>query len=298
MGRISTEYFDIRSYLNSRGIPFSTSGDNVSSNWIGINCLYCIDHADHLGINLLSKAFSCFKCGEKGSLIKLLQTIEGEKNLSKIYDIISAYSGGVPVIEKEKHFQSKVYLPTGSTKNFPPAHLEFLKKRRFDVSVIEKYDLYATGPIGDYKHRLIIPIYMNNRMLGFVGRDVSGKSPIPYKNSSDVYSIKDAKQCLYNVDNVPRKTVVIVEGVFDAWRIGDGAVATFGTRYTHEQLLLLRGMRRAFVMYDADANFLAHKLAHDISSIVPNVEVLELIGGDPADLTTEDVKSLRKEIKL
>jgi DNA primase len=91
---------------------------------------------------------------------------------------------------------------------------------------------------------------------------------------------------------------VIVEGIFDAWRIGSGAVATFGTRYTHEQLLLLRGMKRAFILYDADAIPIAHKLAHDLSSIVTQIEVLELSEGDPDNLKEDDVRALRKDLNL
>ncbi len=289
--------FDIISYLQSRNIPFSYSGKNVSSDWIGINCIFCIDGSNHLGINLHSKAFSCFKCAEKGNAIKLVQEIEGV-NFSKACNIIKEFRNGT-FIPKEKTYQSKVKFPLGTTKNFTESHLAFLRSRRYDPdTVIKKYNIHATGPIGEFKHRIIIPIYHKERIVTFVGRDVTGRADKPYINSSDQYSIKDVKQCLYNFDSIIQNKVVIVEGIFDAWRIGDGAVATFGTKYTREQLRLLKGIKQAFILYDNDAILVAYKLAYDLSTIVPKIEVLELSEGDPDDLSEQDVRCLRKDIGL
>lgn len=292
------ENFDVLSYLQSRNINYKHSGDNVSSGWIGISCLFCIDHSNHMGISLKTKAFNCYKCAETGSAVKLVQTIEGISSIKQVFTIIEEFTGG-QYTPKEKHYQSKVLLPSGTSKKLTPNHINYLIKRKFDPEAVTKqYDLYGTGPLGDFKHRLIIPVKMNNRLLSFVGRDISGKSELPYRNSSDTYSIKDVKQCLYNIDSILQNKAVIVEGIFDAWRIGDGAVATFGTKYTHEQLRLLRGLKRAYVLYDSDAIPLAHKLAHDLSAIVPSVEVLELDAGDPDAMSEDDVRALRRDLKL
>jgi DNA primase len=156
----------------------------------------------------------------------------------------------------------------------------------------------ASGFIGGFNHRIIIPVTMNNRILSWVGRDVTGKANIPYKNSPDYMCIKDPKTCLYNMDNVIQEKAVIVEGIFDAWRIGDGAIATFGTKYTHEQLLYCKNLKRVFVLYDADAKHLVDKLAASLSSLVKEVKIISLSEGDPDNLTDDDVRSLRKEIGL
>jgi DNA primase len=202
-------------------------------------------------------------------------------------------------VVREKHYQSKVLFPTGTSKVFPQSHINFLTNRRYDYEkVISDYDLYCTGPVGDYKHRIIIPVFLKNRLVSFVGRDVTGLSDVKYKNSSEDYSIKDVKQCLYNMDSIVRDRAIIVEGILDAWRIGDGAIATFGTKYTREQLRLLKGLKQAFIFYDSDAVSIAHKLAYDLSSIVPQIEVLELSEGDPDNLSDDDVKALRKDLNL
>ena len=212
---MKSEDFDVLKFLQERNIPYSYSGNNVSSGWIGINCVFCIDQSNHLGINLRTKAFSCFKCAEKGSATKLIQEIDGV-DYHQSLNVMKEYTDGA-FVAREKHYQSKVLFPTGTSKNMSDNHIAFLEFRRHDHKlVIPKYNLFATGPIGDYKHRLIIPVYHKNRIVSFVGRDVSGNSPVKYKNSSESYSIKDVKQCLYNFDTVIRDKAVIVEGVFDA----------------------------------------------------------------------------------
>jgi DNA primase len=256
-----------------------------------------VDQSNHLGINLQSKVFSCFKCAEKGNAIKLIQTIDG-CNVKTAFNTIREYSGDA-FIPREKHYQSKVKFPLGTSKNFSTQHLSFLENRRYEAqTVIKQYDLYTTGPVGDYKHRLLIPIFIKNRIVSFVGRDITNQSKIKYKNSSEQYSIKDVKQCLYNMDSIIRDKAVVVEGIFDAWRIGNGAVATFGTKYTREQLRLLKGLKQVFVMYDEDASAISEKLAYDLTAFVPQVEVLKLSEGDPDNLTDDDVKALRKDLNL
>jgi len=298
LGRFKFEGFDVLSYLQSRHIPYKTSGKNISAGWVGINCLFCIDGSNHLGINLTAKTFSCFRCGETGNAIKLIQTIEGISSVKAAFEVMEQYNGEI-FTPKKTHYRSKLIFPIGTSKNFYANQMSFLEKRRFDPdSAIKKFDLYSVGPIGDFKHRLIFPIYINNRVVAYVGRDVTGQAEIPYKNSPEELSIKPVKSCLYNIDSVYRNTAIIVEGIFDAWRLGDGAIATFGTQYTHEQIRLLKGMKRIFVMYDADASEQANKLAHDASAIVPNVEILTLSEGDPDNLSERDVFALRKDLGL
>ena len=295
--KINLEDFDILKYLDSRNVSYINSGDNVSAGWTSMNCLFCVDHANHLGINLKSKVFSCFKCAEKGNAFKLIQEIDGV-DFHKALQIVKEFNGGT-FVPKEKHFQTKLKFPENVLHDLTDRHREFLIARRYDPDyVIKKYDLMATGPIGDFKHRIIIPVTMNQRTLSFVGRDITGESNLPYKNSSDKLCIKDPKRCLYNIDTVMQNKAVIVEGIFDAWRIGDAAVATFGTKYTHEQLRLLKNLKRVFVLYDSDATSLAYKLAHDLSAIVKEVNVIELDEGDPDNLKEDDVISLRKELGL
>jgi hypothetical protein len=61
---------------------------------------------------------------------------------------------------------------------------------------------------------------------------------------------------------------------------------------------ILCKLKRAFVLYDAEdkAQDMAEKLCFNLSTVVPIVETVELESGDPADLSDDDAKQLRKEI--
>ena len=62
---MSFEAFDIVAYLDEKGIEYVTEGKNVSAGWIGLQCPYCSDQSNHLGVCLDGKGFSCFRCGER-----------------------------------------------------------------------------------------------------------------------------------------------------------------------------------------------------------------------------------------
>ena len=69
--------FDIRDYFDSEGVQWWDEGDNVTDGWVNINCCFCSDHANHLGINLENKMFHCWSCDESGDLIDLIRRLEG-----------------------------------------------------------------------------------------------------------------------------------------------------------------------------------------------------------------------------
>ena len=51
-------------------------------------------------------------------------------------------------------------------------------------------------------------------------------------------SVVNYKDILYNMDRVQGEKVVVVEGITDVWRMGDGFVASFGTTLTSAQINL------------------------------------------------------------
>lgn len=186
-----------------------------------------------------------------------------------------------------------VSLPKGSSKKFAGLFTNYLFNRNFfPDELIKRFDLYCCHLIGDFKFRIIVPIYQKYELVAYVGRDVTGKSEMKYKNSPIEESKIPVKECLYNLDTI-KDRAIIVEGVTDVWRLGNECVATFGTQYTKAQVSLLSGLKKAFVLYDADASKQAEKLGNDLSSIVDSVEVLTLDSGDPADLSPTEALKLK-----
>ena len=298
------EWFDIERYLNDRGVPFVTEGKNVQSGWIAIQCPWCDDPSNHLGIDLDSKGINCFRCPAKGTVIKLIMKVDHLSSDRAVAELKKFSVHDLSHFQKSRpHSQmstveSKVTLASMSKKSAERYHIEYLESRGFDHDYLtSKYKLQFTGPLGDYRMRIIVPIYQRNQLVSFTTRDVTGGAKIPWVHGAPDKVILSPKDCLYNLDTV-RSTVIVVEGTSDVWRLGDGVVATFGHKYTRKQIYLLRNVRRAFVLFDteAEAQADANRLAYDLSSIIPDVHVFELGSGDPGDLPPEDVEAIRSEI--
>jgi DNA primase len=118
-----------------------------------------------------------------------------------------------------------------------------------------------------------------------------------WRSLSNEESIIPPKHCLYNIDSV-QDTAIAVEGATDVWRLGAGAVATLGSRWTSQQVALLSGLKNLFVMFDSESLAIeqAYRFAHAASSVVRSVNVIELTEGDPADLSQDTVDNIRREI--
>lgn len=296
---------DITSLFTEHNIDFRTSGKNVTSGWVEINCPFCPDPSYHMGINLSSCLYHCWICGARGGPERLLKELldisySSAKKLIQEFDI-----NRTEEIE-EKEEVEEIKYPKGIFNKLPSAHREYLIKRKFDPDLLmKKYKLKACLHTGDdFAYRLIIPIIIDNQVVSYTGRDISGKQKTKYKHLSNDKSIIQVKNCLYNIDTVKDK-VLIVEGPMDVWRIGDGCVALFGTEHTLHQLNTLFGknLKEAYVMFDAETHTIrkAHRLANILSTFVPKVDVLELDGEgalDPAELDENDVLKLRGDLKL
>lgn len=306
------EDLDIKSYLRDRGVPFWDKGKNISQDWIGIQCLWCDDHSNHLGINLPRGTINCHRCPITGTVIRLIMKIDrcdyptALEIIVKFNRFRSTYSRVLPEdrTQEYEHLRREdqrinVLSQFNFTDDSLPIHEGYLKDRYFDpLHLKEKYKIKFCGPVGMFKLRVIIPVLIRGKWVSFTARDVTEKAQPPYLNCPNEKSIIDIRDTIYNIDNADSPDVLIVEGVTDVWNIGDDVVATLGIKYTPMQVLTLSRYRRCFILYDAEdqAQIQAEKLSKDLSTIVSEVIRLQLPQGDPADLSDDDVKSLRKQI--
>lgn len=306
--------FDLIEYLEDRQIDYGISGSkDVGRGWIGINCPLpdCSDHGHHCGINRASKMFSCYICGGSGGIEYLISIIE-HCSMGKARQIMAAYPLNNPEEEdlgrsrlgKRPIMMRKQIIPDEATKTFPPLHRHYLEKRNFDPDfLIQKYDLYSSYTIGRYRGRIIAPHFLNRRVVAFVARDVTGRSDIDddcpkYMNYPEEESIIPVNRTLYNIDSVSEHGKgILVEGVVDVWRLGDGAFASCTANITEDQKLMIakKKMKRLFVMYDPDAETKARKLAAELNIIVPT-ELIVLDSGDPGDLSPDEVRQIRRDL--
>jgi len=131
------------------------------------------------------------------------------------------------------------------------AHKRYLRGRDFDPNRLETlWGLKGCGNTGPYKFRIIAPVMFQGELVSYQGRDITGRAELRYKACKLTEERVHHKDIVYGYDLVPGKRVVVVEGITDVWRLGPGAVATFGSQWTESQLLLLKDFEKVFVLFD------------------------------------------------
>lgn len=305
------ENLDIKSLLDEYDIKYRTKGKNVARGDLNLEvCPFCGNSGYHCCVNIHAPIFQCWVCGAKGFILNLLKEIEvfkGQKIGKIIQPFLTEGTFGQPEGEngtlptKNEKSTASLHLPQGILSDLPLPHRNYLTGRGFDSDfLIKKYKLMAVYNTGTqkYRFRIIVPVFINGKIVSFVAAAISrGDGIVPYLNCTPEEAIVPVNQCLYNYDSVG-DTAVIVEGVTDVWRMGDGFVATFRKAMSSEQmeLLLKKNPKRVIVMYDADAVEQSHALANRLCGIFPSVEVLELDKGDPADLSMAEAQEIREII--
>jgi len=284
----------LHEFLEGKNIPYKTSGKNVTEGWTNIQCPFCSDSSNHLGISPQGY-YNCWVCGEKGTLGYLIARMfnlsfhEGDQIAAKIRGEYIA-----PQLAR-KPFR----LPRTVQENPEKLHLDYLERRNFNpYHIITKYDLKFVHYLGNWKFRIIIPVYQNGELVNYLGRTVVNNVEPKYKNCPNTYCWQRINDCLYNIDSV-KESCIIVEGTHDVWRIGDGAVGLFGAEYTDRQLDLLfnrEGLKNVYVMLDHGMEEKALELAEvlQMKNVFVFVGVIDLQKGDPCDMNEDQVNEIRE----
>lgn len=285
--------------INSNSPRISSSGK--------ITRILCPFHGSDkqrsLRINNYTGKFYCFQCQEWGytdwARDKWLaqhgkgEFIPQERPLTYA-ELRKMFDEEEEVIERE---ENEISLPEEFVKLFPPSSsylglilekaVKYLFARGLTEEDIEKYDIrYAYK--GRYSGRVIIPVCLNGKIYGYVGRSIEHRPKIRYLNSESNFS-----KLLFNFDRVTSDTVIICEGVFDAIAVGGNAVAVFKKVITKYQKNLLSKFKYRIVMFDSDAIEDAFKAAREIDAkvcIIPDIGTKE----DPSSVGKKGCINLLK----
>ena len=188
----------------------------------------------------------------------------------------------------------------------PKTVANYLRSRRFNpFEIAYKYKLFWGGQIGYYKRRIVIPCTMKGTIVFATALEPVQNSNLKYlhcpeqaKPTQDVEALLPRRHCIYNLDNAS-SSAVVVEGVTDVWRLGDGAVALFGIKHTDEQAeILSRCFSKITFLFDYENQAIrsAEKIANRLRCLIKHIEVVELRKGDPADLSQAQADELMKEL--
>lgn len=317
---------DLEAVFKKYGIDYQLTGANISQKCVGVCCPFCGDRNYHMGVFKTTKRFTCWKCNETGSLYELLKETNNI-TWKEFLTIVAKRPSQRPteaianILHKKDKIEHDVFtiynkMPNGCipiTENVVRRHTllsEFMNKRNLSLEQAKMFGAhYATA--GEMACRFCFPIFGKTifpnkplpwqKMVSYQGRDISGQAIARYKgpHNSCVSSI------LYVVGDYSKR-LVLVEGVLDAWRMGEGVAATFSAQLSDDQINLLIAMKpeQVVLAWDADAYTKALKMANNIAPFLPSVRVAKLpvwVNGKKADpdfLGKEAMEAIISEAKL
>ncbi len=294
--------FNALKYLRGRRIPYWTEGKNVSYGGINIRCpMGCRDHSNH-GSFFPDGSYRCWICGRHDieDVVMALERIPYHDACRTVLDYDDGLAWRPPPGHKDKArgLDGRLDWPPG-VMPLQDIHKRYLASRGFDPGHLEaKYKLKGTGPAGPYAWRIIAPFILDGQMVSYQGRSIDPRAQVKYKACRPEDELISHKKILYNLDNAG-ETAIIVEGVFDVWRLGDGAVAAVGTTVTRAQVMVAaERFRKAYILFDAEpaAQRRARKMAAALSVLGVEALVAELGTGDPADLDQGEADDIKKKL--
>ncbi len=305
--------FDFARLCRDRGIGVAHPGHRHSrSGWVAVHCPLCGLHADdgyYLGYSEASGIFTCWRCGREnkgkvGIVAKLCNV-----STRDAFDLILKYAG----VTRLQRWKEEVPLAKKTEQLVLPGdvlpmecHREYLQKRRFDLDfLVRRYGIRFCGRVGDYKYRIMIPVMGWHddawKVVSYQGRDATGSSALRYKACTKAQELVHHKHLIYNQARRDYGRILVVEGVFDAWRMGERARATFGIAYTKEQVAELAKHEEVIIMYDCEeveAQRQADKLAWDVTNLGGSAKAVNVKTGgrDPAELEDEEVCEINRQL--
>lgn len=292
--------FDAKKFCDDYNIKTKSSGKHARQGWIQIRCPLCTGNPGwHGGFNITKEYYNCWRCG--WHWIPKIISVLTKNPIHIARRITSKYISGSSDLEyKERKYVKEVLLPSG-TEKVKSKHLEYLLSRGFNRNTVRLWNLMGTGVYGDYKFRIIIPIYLDNQLISYTSRDITNKSKLKYKDCENINEVYHHKYSLYGVDKVKGDTCIIVEGPADVWKLGEGAAATFGIDFTKKQIdMISQRFKNVFIYYDPEikAQDKAYELAQELGkySSIKSVEIIDIDHCDPGDLSPDEVNQIRKEL--
>lgn len=284
--------------LSEYNIPIAPEGHHhCRSGWVQIDCPFCgkDSHKWHLGYSIEGGYFNCWCCGGH-SVVNTIMEITGLP-----YNQVKKTLGNLEIEHFEKVKPTgKLVLPKGIVPlHYMPAHIKYLQSRGFDWQEIERiWQIQAIPLAHRLSWRIFIPIIYHSEMVSWTTRSISLNERITRYISTKENEESIPHHSLLYGEDFARHAIIVVEGCLDAWRIGPGAVGTFGTGYSLEQLERMARYPTRAICFDneKEAQKRAKQLSNDLSAFPGDTYNVILDKKDAAEETKENIKKLRKEI--
>jgi hypothetical protein len=267
--------------------PKSLSDYKEGERSFRINSFFTHDDKRHLYIFIDGGNFRCFKSGQSGDFIWLVKnykkligskkTIENYiyenyymvseddlknklKNIKLNSSEIFKRNGDIP--ELKEITLPEEFLVLDKRTEISEKFLRYLYNRGLKFDIIKNYNFHYCVS-GDYKDRVIIPVYDNKKIVYFMARHISDKASKKYLNPKREEVLGNGTgSILFNIDKITSgNKIIITEGVFNALHYTNKnfvICSVFGKVLLYNQLkkMIKKEPSEIILAYDNDKYFL------------------------------------------
>lgn len=283
------KFTDVLDQLN---INYRAEGQHTRPGWLQLDCPFCGGEL-YLGYNLENRYMNCWRCGPHRP-VETLMKLTG-RGFGDFKELIRDIERERPTRADGSPKRMAAKLPAGLSPLWA-AHKSYLRDRGFVPRELQTlWGIQAIGLSSKLAWRIFIPITLNGVVVSWTTRTISDKDRTRYISCPGEDEAVNHKELLYGEDYC-RHVCIVCEGPFDVWRIGPGAVCTFGTGYKSAQVKRMAKYPVRVICYDdeVDAQNRAQDLATSLSVLPGETFNVVLDGKDPASAEPGEIEKLRK----
>lgn len=243
--------------------------------------------------------FHCFTCHERGSLLKFINKVLGEREISSValrwlqarFDLAELYNRNLKLdfgLEKATKIITD-YVSEEELKKYRVVH-KYMYKRKLTDEIIEKFDVGYDG---------------ETQCITFPVRDLSGRTLFIARRSVKTKffnypkNVEKSLYGIYELGSKQYKDVWICESIINAltlWSYGIPAVATNGVAFSKKQLAQLLKINTNGFIIAFDGDIAGDDGAKKLGELLRGRRLVSIAqlprGKDINDLSIAEVKAL------
>ncbi len=291
---------DLVDFLSQHNIDAIRDGHHhCREGWLQFDCPFCGGQGAgkyHMGFNIRGGYANCWRCG-RHTLVEVIAEVAGV-SIGQAKGLVTGAGLDTETYPKAvAKPKGKLLLPSGHGPLLR-SHRRYLASRGYDADVLETlWELKGIGGTAPkLRWRILIPVISEGKAVSWTTRKINDESDAPrYISAKPEDEDQPLKSVLYGEDYC-RTTIVIVEGAFDVWRIGPGAVATCGTGFSRSQINRMVKFPRRVVCFDNEptAQERARKLCTMLELFNGETFNVQLDAKDASSAPQKEINRLRK----
>jgi len=258
-------------------------------------CPYCGNSKYNLEVSTTKKVFHCWSCDERGKLRKLLEELNIEYIITDEDTIIEGVKEPQEISLPESY--APLNIPKYRDNWYGEKAWNYILQRNITEESVNTFKIgYCISH--NYAGRIIFPVYEDNKLLFFTGRDFLRGKYLKYLHPDVPKS-----HVIFNWEIAKRqRQIIISEGTIDAISVYqngyNGAIALFGKQIMKEQIHKILSnhlLKEIIVLLDADCEKESRIIAKKL--LVPNIiiKIASLPDGDPNTVSKEVlIKTIEK----